>query len=250
MRVSGLRLEFGLDGSLIPSSSFKLDTRFELWRYWLAEAVSAAVDAADAAAGLSAEVLESDSDKAARLIANELRVSMRAMTSAAFAIDAFYSSVKARSPEHPQQAAWKAKPPRRHQQVADTLRHHLRITKNDQSRELSKRVKEIFKFRDWAVHPGSRFTTPAYRDDLGVSVDWHFVAFRASNAVAGVGKTVELLDFLVAVLDRGSDELVEWKPHARRMMDQILDSYEATDKLRPIVRVEPEATGAQADGGQ
>jgi len=37
---------------------------------------------------------------------------------------------------------------------------------------------------------------------------------------AGVGKTVVLLDFLVAVLDRRSEELVEWKPGARKAMDQ------------------------------
>lgn len=131
----------------MPSSP-TVDLRLELWRYWLTEAVSAAIQAAEIAPGLSAELLASDSEEAARLLINELRASMRAMTSAAFAIDAFYASVKTRSPEHPQQAAWKEKPPRRHQQVADTLRHHLRITKNDQSRELSKRVQEIFKFRD------------------------------------------------------------------------------------------------------
>jgi hypothetical protein len=111
-------------------------------------------------------------------------------------------------------------------------------------------VQEIFKFRDWAVHPGNRFRNPGYRDDVDVGVDWHFVAFRASNSVAAVGKIVELIDFFVAVLDRGSKELVEWKPHARRAMDQILDAYEASDKLRPIGRVEPEATNAEADGAQ
>ena len=60
--------------------------------------------------------------------------------------------------------------------------------------------------------------------------------------MAGVGKTVVLLDFLVAVLDRRSEELVEWKPGARKAMNQILDAYEASDKLFPFDRIEPVAS--------
>ncbi|MCV7178787.1 hypothetical protein [Mycolicibacterium sphagni] len=134
LRISEIRIEFGPHG-LVPSSP-KVDLRLDMWRYWLIEAVVAAIEAAGIAPGLSAELLASDSEEASRLVIDELRASMRAITSAAFAIDAFYASVKARSPEHPQEAAWKEKPPRRHQQVAATLRHHLQITKNEQAKEL------------------------------------------------------------------------------------------------------------------
>ncbi|AYM41160.1 hypothetical protein [Mycobacteroides chelonae] len=237
LRISDIRLELGAEG-LVPSSP-KLDLRLELWRYWLIEAVSAAIEAAGIAPKLSAEVLATDREEAAQLLINEFRASMRAITSAAFAIDAFYASVKVRSPDRPCPDAWSEKRPSRHQQVAETLKHHLRITKNDQSKEISKRVKEIFGLRNSAVHPGSRFKNPAYREDLDAHVDWHFKAFCATNAVAGVAKTVQLLDFLVAVLDRGSKELAEWKPYARSAMNQILDTYEASDKLIPIDRVEP-----------
>ena len=68
--------------------------------------------------------------------------------------------------------------------------------------------------------------------------------------MAAVGNTVKLLDFLVAVLDRGSEGLVEWKPHTRRAMNEILDAYDASDRLHPISRVEPPATGIAEDGGQ
>jgi hypothetical protein len=243
LRLSDIRFSLGADE---PPSSPTIDLRIDMWRHWLAEAVSAAIEAADIAPKHSPELLKSNSEEAGRIIIAELRASMRAMTSAAFAIDAFYASVKARSAEHPQQAVWDEKATPRNKQVASTLRHHLKITKNEQAKELSKRVQEMFRFRDWAVHPGSRFRKPEYREDVDAFVDWHFVAFRASNAVAGVGKTVELLDFLVAVLDRGSDELVKWKPGARRSMNQILDAYEASDKLHPIGRVEPAENGDDA----
>jgi hypothetical protein len=108
LRLSDIRIEFGPDG-LTPSSP-KVDLRIDMWRHWLAEAVSAAIEAAEIAPVISAELLESDTQAACRLMIDELRASMRAITSAAFAIDAFYASVKARSPEHPQQAAWDEKP--------------------------------------------------------------------------------------------------------------------------------------------
>jgi len=87
LRLSDIRFEFGPDG-IVPSSP-TVDLRLELWRYWLTEAVSAAIEATEIAPRLSAELLASDSEEAARLLINELRASMRAMTSAAFAIDAF-----------------------------------------------------------------------------------------------------------------------------------------------------------------
>lgn len=141
LRVSDIRLDLGSD--MPVSSSLRADLRLELWRYWLAEAVNAAIEAAEITPLLSAELLASDSEQLTRLLINELRASMRAITSAAFAIDAFYASVKVRFPKHPRSDAWNEKPPSRHQQVAETLKHHLGITKNDQPKELSKRVKEV-----------------------------------------------------------------------------------------------------------
>ena len=55
---------------------------------------------------------------------SELKAAMRATTSAAFAIDAFYASVKERSPEHPDADKWRANRTARNKQIAETFRYH------------------------------------------------------------------------------------------------------------------------------
>ena len=233
-------LQINLQTGEMPPPTVRLRT--DTWPYWLAEGVSAAIAAAEVAPSIT---LALAADEASRLMVAELRASMRALTSSAFAIDAFYASVKARSPVHPQQSLWHEQGTARHKQVAATLRYHLQIKNNNSSKELSNRVKEMFKFRDWAVHPGSQFREAIHRDDVDAGVDWHFIAFRASNAVMGVAKTVQLLDHLVKVLDRGSEDLVKWKPHARRAMNHVLDEYESSDKLVAIDRAEPVVDGGK-----
>lgn len=199
LRLSGLQINLNTGEITPPTALLRTDT----WPYWLAEAVSAAI-AATEVAPITPELVAANSAEVTRLMVAELRASMRALTSSAFAIDAFYASVKARSPTHPQQAVWHAKGTPRHKQVAATLRHHLRVTNNQASNDLSRAIKEIFRFRDWAVHPGSQFKEAIHRDDVDAGVDWHFIAFSASNAVRGVANTVHLLDHLVKALDRGS----------------------------------------------
>jgi hypothetical protein len=235
LQISGLQINF--ETGEIPPVTMHLRT--DMWPYWLAEAVSAAIAAAEIAPTITPALVAADSAEAGRLMVAELRASMRALTSSAFAIDAFYASVKGRSPVHPEQTVWDEKGTARHKQVAATLRYHLQVTDNDASSELSKRVKEMFRFRDWAVHPGSHFKEPVYREDVDAGVDWHFMAFRASNAVASVAKTVQLLDHMVRVLDRGSEEVVKWKLGARKAMNRVLEEYEASNKLLVIGRAEP-----------
>ncbi|WP_142274651.1 hypothetical protein [Mycobacterium scrofulaceum] len=237
LRLSNIQINFNDDGVESPSPTVHLRT--DTWPYWLAEAVSAAVDAAKTSTEIPAAVAASNDDKIGRLMVLELRASMRALTSSAFAIDAFYASVKARSPKHPQQDIWHQNSTARSKQVAETLRYHLKVAKNESAKELRRRIKELFKYRDWAVHPGSKFREPIYREDLDAAVDWHFVVFSAANAQGGTYLAVNTLDNLVTVLNRGSEELVQFKPRAREAMDKILDVYESSEHLIPIVRSEP-----------
>jgi hypothetical protein len=131
-------------------------------------------------------------------------------------------------------------------QVSETFRHQLRIG-NAQSRDsIRTRVSEIFQYRDWAVHPGLKYRDAEYRQDLNASMDWHFKAFRRENAVTATLWTVTLIDSLVALLDRGSPELVASKPYARHRMDEMLAIYDAQEGFPPIERAEP-PTGTGED---
>jgi len=248
--IRNLTLKIGDDGAVSPEEPPTVELRIDMWPFWLEEAIDAAVLACNFAAEIPAlvEQLESAEDPPSierdidRFVISELKASMRAITASAFAIDALYTSIKERSPKHPDQDKWTQKRTARHKQVTETFRYHLRIKKAASVEQMKRRVSEVFRFRDWAVHPGAKFRQPEYRDDLNVALDWHYVAFRRENAVGATALTVSLLDSLVEALNRGSDELATMKQYARRRMDEILDIYEALDGFPPIGRAEPSVT--------
>lgn len=254
-RIANLALKVGDDGTA-SLDEVRVELRTDMWPYWLEEAIDAAVLASGFAEQIPALVEQRDAAEDPKpteheidqLVFGELKASMRAITSSAFAIDAFYASVKERSPQHPDADKWRQRRTAREKQVTETFRYHLRIRK-DAVEEIKRRVSEIFRFRDCAVHPGAKFQQPEYRDDINLLVDWHFVAFRRANAIGATALTVGLLDSLVAALDRGSDELKTMKQHARQKMDEILDACEALDEFPPIGRTEPpEPTGPSQPG--
>jgi hypothetical protein len=244
VRVSDISFPLGADGvPMVEHGHLTLALRTDMWRFWLEDAIDAAVAAAAAADQIrpiyeqfeAGNATDEDLD---RLAIRELIASMRAITASAFAIDAFYGSVKARSPKHPHQDMWHEKGTARHKQVADTFRVHLRINKPATVKEIKHRVSQVFRFRDLAVHPGSKFREPIYRPDFNVALDWHFTVFRRENAINATALTIAMLDSLVSFMDRGSKELAEQKQGARRAMDAILDRYEAIDSLPAFQRAE------------
>jgi len=236
LQISGIRIEVREDGSVhLPPVVPKLRT--DMWPHWLAEAVEAAVVARGVSADIPASVAAGDDARVDSVLVRELRTSMRAITAAAFALDAFYASVKARSPQHPDQEKWVKNRTPRPAQIFETLRYHLKI-KNAGAKEMRRRVHELFKFRGWAVHPGSKFREPIMRPEIDAGLDWHFIVFRAENAVNAVALTVSMLDQLVKTLERGSEDLQKFKDAARRAMDGVLDEYEAAT-LPAFPRCEP-----------
>ena len=192
------------------------------------------------------EPTKSADDAIHRLLPLELRTSMRAITSCAFAIDAFYAMVKARSPAHPQQAAWTRNQTPRDVQVAESLHYHLRIGKASSVRELRSRLSQIFQYRDWAVHPGARFREPEYRPDLNASLDWYFLAFRGENAVTTTAMTLSTVDSLVALLNRGSEELAGCEEYARTRTDEIFTLYDTAKTLPAFPRTKPPTDGKES----
>lgn len=221
-----LRISVGEDGRA-TAAPITPQLRTDMWPHWLLEAVEAAPAARSAAAEVARIGADPDRDEAAldHALSAELRATMRAITASAFAVDSFYSAVRSRSPGHPHAQAWREHRTPRHAQVYETIRYSLKL-RNPGAGEVRERIKELFRFRDWAVHPGSQFRDPILRADIDSGVDWHFMVFRADNAVRAVAKTVSMMDVLVARMLRGSEELRRSHPGARKAMTQVLDVYD------------------------
>jgi len=218
------------------------ELRVELWPHWLRESVDGAVAALDLQAAVTAEVEAlsgptppADQQRLQDLLDAELRASMRTISAAAFAVDAFYASVQARSPDHPHRERWRT--PRangrrtsRHTIVFETLRYHLKV-RPVAAPEYRRRIFDLFRLRSWAVHADAKFRPAIERPDLDRAVDWHYVAFRADNAVNAAGGTIQMLSAPVDVFGRGSQELREWQPHAREALDAVIARYDAEVRL-------------------
>lgn len=225
--------------------------RMDLWPQWLHEAVDATVAAQRAHAEVVSEATAEveNPERLAEALDLELRTSMRAITSAAFAVDAFYASVQARSPAHPHRERWRTPGRRRtprQVQVFETLRYHLKVRRPGAA-VMQGRIKQLFRFRGWAVHADSAYKDPIHRDDIDRGVDWHYAAFRAANAVECLFMAAQMLDVLVELLARGSEEIQKWAPFARARLDEVLDLYDAQPGLKPITRARDETGDGRAN---
>ncbi len=240
----GIVITLDAEGRPVVAKPVIPQARTDMWPPWLHDAVDATVAARDAEALVLAEVAtvaaagatgkQPDQEHLADLLDLELRHSMRAITAAAFAVDAFYASVQARSTQHPDRAKWRKNRTARHAQVYETLRYHLKL-RQPGSAEFRARIKELFQFRDWAVHPNAEWKNFEYRASLGRGVDWRYVAFCAPHAEAAVIKTLHMLDLMVSVLDRGGADLREAQPFFLEHVDRVFAAYDATS-LPPIPR--------------
>ncbi|WP_207568082.1 hypothetical protein, partial [Mycolicibacter engbaekii] len=222
------------------SAGRNLKLRTDMWPFWLEDAIeaaSAASQAADRVPQLLSQTDEATGETQDRLnreldraMINELRATMRAITASAFALDAFYATVKSRCGPHPHNETWQQNGTAREKRIAETLKYHFCL-KAKESGPVQSCVEQVFKFRDWAVHMAAEFRDPVYREDVESSVDWHFVVFRANNAINATGYTVQVLDYLVSILDRGGEDLTNCKTLAIERMDAIFDAYDQVEAL-------------------
>jgi len=234
LQISNLSIMAGVDGEVTMGQPHA-KLRTDMWPFWVEDAIEAADIACQMADQIPALVAQLDDagelkDQIEReidgLTIRELRATMRAITASAFAIDAFYATVKARCGPHPDEEKWRDKGTSRKRCITETIRYHLKI--NPPNVEAVKScVAQVFTLRDWAAHMVVEFRDAVYRPDVEADVDWHFDAFRSQNAVSAVHYTVMILDYLVSILDRGGEELAKGcKPLALERMDAIFRAYE------------------------
>jgi hypothetical protein len=221
-----------------------------MWPHWLRTAIEDAVRATELKSRIrNLGPAPTRSPECAELLDQELRASMGAISAAAFAIDAFYAAVQARSPQLGLESTWRKNRTARHKQITETLRRHLGLRAKLVA-EMRDALEQLFSYRDWAVHPGSVYAEPVYREDLGVAVDWHYAAFRSDNAATAVRATIVLVWRLVGALEQGSPELAERSPGARRAMNDVL-RHVPDYLLQAGVEYfeDPESAGGQSQPG-
>ena len=112
----------------------------------------------------------------------EFKASVQATVAAATFFEALYAAVLERLPNTPTKtgARRRQKPPR-FAVVAEALRAAFGLRKNGTA-NLRNVLKEVYRFRDQAVHPSSAFSEPVLHPTLGVGVEQRFIMFSYSSA--------------------------------------------------------------------
>jgi hypothetical protein len=123
---------------------------------------------------------------------------MQAIMAAAIALDAFYAVIKTKA-EIPETLIkkWKVNGTARYKQLSEVLRQAFML-KKEESALLQESLKEIFRFRDLAVHPRAENEAPVFHPEIHVGVEWRFACFRAENAALIVCATQNMIRELVS----------------------------------------------------
>jgi hypothetical protein len=112
----------------------------------------------------------------------EFKSCVQATVAAATFFEALYTAVLERLPSKPMvKGSNRNQRPARYAIVTEALRQAFGLKKQGTS-NLRAVLKEIYRFRDEAVHPSSKFSAPVHRAEFGVWVERRFVMFSYGNA--------------------------------------------------------------------
>lgn len=229
VRIPAGGLTISIDEQGAPSVQvIEFQVSLDVWPYW----IDIGMDHADLARKARRELEEAvaedrDADKGIHLEA-ECKAGMVACSAAGFALDAFYESIRWHLPGMDALIRdWNRAGTPRHRRVAETIRRGTVLT-NEQGKDLQRGVREVFKYRSWAVHPPADFRAPVVHDLLGAGVEWRFMAFRSSNASDSVGLVADIITRCVRTPRRVNSTFVEWTVGAAK---RVLPRQERFDSL-------------------
>ena len=185
------KISMGDDGEL--ATQLVLHAALDVTPHWFGIALSHLEDAEQEHPKLAPAWQRQANDEISSALEAEFISSMQAIMAAAIAIDAFYAAVKERVtiPAVTLQA-WREKGTARHKQVYEAMRRGFKIGKGALPK-VREALKEIYRFRDLAVHPDPKLAQPLIHPDLGVGAEWRFVYFRYENARALINVILSLV---------------------------------------------------------
>ena len=179
-----------------------VELRTDLWPYWL--------EAARAARSMAMKEREgnpgpsgSDGNAFGSALQRELTSGMTAICGCAFAFEGFRNSVVHQVPSAIAPA--KSTAGRVHQ----TLLRAFDLT-DEQSAELRRALRVLFRLRNDAVHPSSAFAPPLGHPVFGTGMDRRFVEFSAQQADQIVQFTEGALGFLLHRPRARHVDLIAW----------------------------------------
>jgi hypothetical protein len=221
-------------------ATLHLEVALDMCPYWLRIAAAHLREAEEHSIMLTRSKEESERQDIAGMLEREFSASMQAAVAAAIAIDAMYASVKDRI-ELPAEVTrkWRTKRAPRYKQVAEVFRRAFGV-KPGGLRNLLVALKELYRFRDLAVHPPGSFTAPILHPGLGSSTEWRFVAFSWTNAKQLVNAAIAFSYLLVTRAKPNGDDLAKYCEGLLPQLEALRVTWEA--RYGPLTDVEAPST--------
>lgn len=211
------------DGQLSP---VVLHAALDVVPHWLAIALKHLQVAGAEHVRLSPAWQEQANDKIARVLEAEFMASMQAVMAAAISMDAFYAGLK----EHviiPSATldAWRQKGTARYKQVYETIRRGFKVRK-EALPKVREALKEIYRFRDLAVHPDPKLAQPLKHPDLSVGTEWRFVYYRFENAKGLVNVSLSLIIQLLNSPKPNNPDLKRYTQESLPLLQPLVNEWE------------------------
>ena len=222
-RVSIPEFTFSLDDDgNTDANSLSLELGLDLTPTFLESALDRLVESRSAYARLLAADAEDDSEGMGSALKADCKASLQSVVASVSAVEAFYAVVKLSGNFVPREMtdSWRRKGTARRRQVGETLRRAFK--QSNQGAMNSKRIlKDIYRWRDWAVHPSAAYSKPAAYPEIRRAVDIRFCQFRYRNSLVVAGCALTLIHGL---MDQGSPQTRELENYCAETLEKIADS--------------------------
>lgn len=209
--IPSFSIRFREDGQ-IEGDPLTLHVRFDVCPTWIQIAKRHLDVALLALANRQRAWAGTDENAKAQALEAEFEASMQAIMAAAIAWDAVYAVLREHVVIPPAMATkWRNGRTARYMQVSETVRRAFGLKPKGAS-VLRMNLKELYRYRDFAVHPSGKIQAPMLHPELDLGMEWRFVYFRARNAELAVLAAAAMLWDLA---------------HNAKSKDQKLSEYQA-----------------------
>ncbi len=162
------------------SASARLDLQLDTCIHWLEIAMDHLLLAKQTHEALL--IAKADGATSFDALDKGFKACVQAAVAAATFFEALYAAVLKRVPNKPStKGSNRHQRPARYAVVTEALRQAFGL-KNQGTANLRGVLKEVYRFRDEADHPSSKFSDPVPHPSLGVGVEHRFVMFGYDNA--------------------------------------------------------------------
>ena len=209
LRIKNIGFSIDRKTGEITAKPVTVEVRTDTWHHWL----RACYEACDESAAAREETIGADDAQFQASVEREFRAGMQAIAASAFALDAFYAAVVEHAP-----AAKVVVARGRAKTIVATLRSAFVLT-NAQGQVAARLLRDVFRFRDWAVHPPASFAEPLAHPAYGIGMDRRFSIFRVENARSARDGVHQLLWVLLQRPRERFAELSEWAEAGKSLID-------------------------------